>query len=134
VLTITPAAAAEIREWLRACSGIVRPTVYLGVASKTPAEVTRAIERGATRKELEEIHQRTMYSEPRYLYPLVYPSSHFIWLTTTIGGFRFAATFFYPKHVRPAVKKGVLDAADRGLVLKDGNGAVVLPNNAPGAL
>ena len=134
MLTITPAAAAEIREWLRACSGIVRPTVYLGVASKTPAEVTQAIERGASRKELEAIHQKTMHSEPKYLYPLVYPSSHFIWLTTTIGGFRFAASFFYPKRVRLAVKNGVLDAANRGLLLKDGNGTVVLPERAPGAL
>jgi hypothetical protein len=134
VLTITPAAAAVIREWLRACSGIARPTVYLGIASKTPAEVTQAIERGVSRKELEEIHRRTMHSETKYLYPLVYPSSHFMWLTTTVGGFRFAVSLFYPKHVRPAVKNGVLDSANGGLVLKDGNGTVVLPKSAPGAL
>jgi len=109
VLTITSAAANVIHEWLRASSGVSRPTVYLGQASNAPEDV-------------------------RYLYPLVYPSSHFVWLTTTVHGFRFASRLFYPQPVRQALKDGVLDAGARGLVLKDAKGAVVLPANASPAL
>jgi hypothetical protein len=134
MMTITNAAAEVIREWLRASSDLCHPVVYLGQSSNTPAEVTEALKRGASRKELEEITQRTLKSEPRHLCPLVYPSSHFIWLTTTINGFRFASRLFYPSAVRRAMKNGVLDAAERGLVLKDADGTAVLPTNATGAL
>jgi len=133
-MTITSAAADVIRRWLRASSEITRPVIYLGVASNTPAAVEEAIKGGAAQEEIRAITLRTMSSEPRYLYPLVYPSSHFIWLTSTINGFRFASHLFYPRHVRHALKTGVLDVAERGLVLKDANGTVVLPKNAVSAL
>jgi len=133
MMTITNAAADVIREWLRCSSGLARPVVYLGQGSNTPAEVAEALKRGVDRKELQEITLRTMNSETRYLYPLVYPSSHFIWLTTTVNGFRFASRLFYPPNVRQAMKSGVLDAAKRGLVLKNADGTVVLPRNAAGA-
>jgi hypothetical protein len=134
MMTITNAAAEVIREWLRASRELSHPVVYLGQASNTPAEVTEALKRRASRKELQEITQRTRKSELKCLYPLVYPSSHFIWLTTAINGFRFASRLFYPSAVRRAMKNGVLDAAERGLVLKDADGTVVLPSNATGAL
>jgi hypothetical protein len=133
-MTITSAAAAVIREFLRCSADLAHPVVYLGQVSDTPEEVTEALRRRASRKELKEIALRTIHSKPRFLYPLVYPGSHFIWLTTTIDGFRFASRFFYPRNVRRAMKNGILDAVDRGLVLRDANGTVVLPSNAPGAL
>lgn len=133
-MTITQAAADVIREWLRSSSEVAHPVIYLGVASNTPAAVSQALKRGVSRKELEEITLSAMKSEPKYLYPLVYPGSHFLRLASTISGFRFAARFFYPPHVRRAIKSGVLDAAERGLVLKDANGTVVLPPNSAGAL
>jgi hypothetical protein len=97
-------------------------------------EVAEAQRRGVDRRELAEITKRALKSQPKRLCPLVYPSSHFIWLTTTIGGFRFASFLFYSSDARRAMKSGVLDAQDRSLVLKDRNGKVVLPADASSAL
>jgi hypothetical protein len=133
-MVITDAAAQVIREWLRASSELSRPAIYLGQVSDVPAEVAEAQMRGADRKELAEIAKRALKSQPRRLCPLVYPSSHFIWLTTKIGGFRFASPIFYSSAARRAMKNGVLDAVDRSLVLRDSNGKVVSPTNANGAL
>jgi len=133
-MTITNAAAEVIRHWLSGSSDLSYPVIYLVQTSDTPPEVTEALRRGVSRKELQEIAQRTMKSVPRYVCPAIYPGSRFIWLTTTIKGFRFASRLFYPPRVRRAMKNGVLDAAQRGLVLKDANGTVVLPANATGAL
>ena len=133
-MTITSAAADVIREWLRSASGVAYPVIYLGVASNTPEAVDKALKQGASRKELEEVTLNAMKSEPKFLYPLVYPGSHFLWLSTNISGFRFAARVFYPSHVRSALRNGVLDAAKRGLLLKDAEGRVVLPANGAGAL
>ena len=108
MLTITTAAAEVIREFVRR-SDVRNPAVYLGLVSIPP-------------------------SARRLLYPLVYPRSRYLWLTTTIKGFPFVTFFFYPRHVRQALRHGVLDTADRGLVLKDSNGGVVLPKQADGAL
>ncbi len=66
---------------------------------------------------------------PRYLYPLIFPRSRFLWLSTQIAGLPFAPRFFHPRTARQAMKNGVLDVAERGLVLKDIHGAVVLPQN-----
>ena len=126
---ITSAAAEVIREWLRASSSLSHPVVYLGQASNSPPEVTEAVKRGLRGKELEQIARRALKSQPKYLYPLVYPSSRFMWLTTTIDGIRFASLVFYPRGVRSAMKNGSLDAAGRGLILRDAHGAVVLPTN-----
>ncbi len=133
-MVITDAAARVIREWLRASSDLSRPTIYLGQVSDVPAEIAEAQKRGVDRKELAEITKRALKSQPKRLCPLVYPSSHFIWLTTKISGFRFASLIFYSPSARRAMKEGVLDAADRSLVLKDKNGKVVLPEHANGAL
>jgi hypothetical protein len=108
VLTITPAAAEMIRDFLRR-SGIPRPVVCLGEVSK---------DLGA----------------PRYLYPLIYPRSRFLWLKTDIAGLPFVPRVFHPRSARPALKNGVLDVAARGLVLKDPDGTVVLPKHVTGAL
>ena len=73
--------------------------------------------------------------ETKYLYPAVYPRSHFLWVfTTTIDGFRFASPFFHPPYARRAMRKGVLDVAEQGLILKDADGKVVLPKQAENAL
>jgi hypothetical protein len=133
VMTITTAAAAMIHEWLRS-SGIRSPVICLVQASNTPTEVTQALERGAGRKELEQISLAALAKEPKYLYPAIYPRSHFLWLFTDIGGFRFAPAFAHPPHARRALKTGLLDVAERGLVLKDADGKVVLPKQATSAL
>jgi hypothetical protein len=132
-MTITAAAADVIRKFLRS-SDARYPVVYLGQVSNTPAEVELALKRGASKKELEEITLRAMKSEPKHLWPLVYPRSHFVWLTTTINGFRFTPLMFYPPNVRRAMKRGILDIAERGLVLRDADGAIVLPKPVAGAL
>ena len=108
MLTITPAAAEMIRDSLRR-SELRHPVVCLGEVSK----------------DLE---------TPRYLYPLIYPRSRFLWLTTEIAGLPFVPRFFHPRSARQAMKNGVLDVAARGLVLKDPYGTVVLPNDATSAL
>jgi len=133
-MTITTAAAALIRDLLRR-SDISNPVVCLGQVSNTPVEVTEALKRGADKKELQEITLGALESEPKHLYPLIYPRSHFLWIfTTRIQGIPFASLFFHPASARQAMKRGLLDVAERGLVLKDADGTVVLPKPATGAL
>jgi len=101
-MTITTAAADLIRDYVRR-SELPNPVVCLGQVSNTPAEVTEVLKRGADRKELQEITPRALPFEPKYLYPLVYPRSHFLWVfTTTIQGLRFASLFFHPRTARQA--------------------------------
>jgi hypothetical protein len=133
-MTITNAAAEIIRRWLQGSSDLSYPVIYLVQASDTSPAVNEALKRGVGRKELQELAQKDMKLMPRYVWPAVYPGSHFIWLTSTINGFRFASRLFYPPPVRRAMKNGVLDTAERGLVLKAADGTVVLPANATGAL
>jgi hypothetical protein len=133
-MTITDAAADVIRRWLKSSSDLSYPVIYLVQASDTPPEVTEALERGVGRKQLQEITQKALKSMPKQVWPAVYPGSRFIWLTTTINGFRFASRLFYPPPVRRAMKNGILDVGARGLVLKDADGTVVLPANATSAL
>ena len=133
-MVITDAAARVIREWLRASSELSRPAIYLGQMSDVPVEVAEAQRRGVDREELAEIAKRALKCQPKRLCPLIYPSSHFVWLTTKIGGFRFASPIFYSPRVRRAMKNGVLDAVDRSLVLRDRDGTVIFPANASGAL
>ena|SRR6266850_5335873 len=133
-MTITPAAAQMIRDRLRR-SEIANPVVCLVQMSNTPPEVVQALERKASRKELEQIALAALAKEPKYVYPAIYPRSHFLWIfTTTIGGFPFASSLAHPPYARRAMKRGVLDVAERGLVLKDADGTVVLPKQAHGAL
>jgi hypothetical protein len=132
-MTITTAAAAMIREWLRS-SEIRSPVVCLVQASNTPAEITQALKRGVGRKELEQISLAALAKEPKYLYAAIYPRSHFLWFFTNIGGFPFAPGFAHPPHARHAMKTGLLDVAERGLVLKDADGNVILPKHATSAL
>jgi hypothetical protein len=42
--------------------------------------------------------------------------------------------FFHPPYARRAMRKGVLDVAEQGLILKDADGKVVLPKQAENAL
>jgi hypothetical protein len=124
---ITTAAADMIRDWLRR-AGIADPVVRLIQTSNTPPEIEQALERGATLKEIRHIAPIALAKETKYLYPGIYPRSHFLWIfTTRIGEFRFASCFAYPVYARRAMKRGILDVADRGLVLKDAEGSVVLP-------
>src|SRR5688572_28749778 len=107
-MTITPTAAEMIRDFLRR-SEIAHPVVCL-------AEVSKAL------------------GDQRYLYPLVFPRSRFLWLSIRIGGLPFAPRFFHPHSARQAMTRGVLDVGERGLVLKDAHGTVVLPKDAASAL
>ena len=138
-MTITPAAAAMIREWLktaeRSPKPVENPVVYLLQASDTPAEMDEAIRRGAPKTEIAEIAGRVMPNMPRYLYPAIYPRSRFLWIfTTMISGFRFASPIMHPSFARRAMKKGVLDVAKPGLVLRDTDGTIVLPTPWTSAL
>lgn len=129
-MTITAEAADLVRDALRT-SPIAHPVVYLAQISNTPLELDQAVRRGAGPAELREIASRTLASETRYLYPVIYPRSNFLWVfTTRIAGLCFAAAFFYPRSIRRALKTGVLDVAQRGLVLKDADGNVVVPATA----
>jgi hypothetical protein len=129
-MMITGAAATLIQEWwLRGSSQVTYPVIYLVQASDTPPEMDEARKRGESREEYLEIARKAIDSQARHVYPAVYPGSRFIWLTSTIGGFRFASVIFYPPVVRRAMKCGVLDIAERGLVLKDAHGTVVLPSS-----
>ena len=134
MMRITSPAANVIREWLR-CSAIAHPAVRLIQTSNAPPEIRQALDRGAHRKEIEEIAVRELAKQPKYLYPGIYPRSDFLWIfTATIDGFRFASPFFHPPYARRAMRRGVLDVAERGLVLKDADGTVVLPKQRTGAL
>jgi hypothetical protein len=132
-MTITPAAADMIRDWLRH-SAVADPVVCLIQVSNTPPEILEALKRGASRKEIEQIAVAALAKEPKYLYPGIYPRSNYLWLFRTVGGFRFAPFFAHPAHARYAMKRGVLDVGERGLVLKDADGTVVLPKLATSAL
>lgn len=80
-------------------------------------------------------YEKALAKERKYLYPGVYPRSHFLWIfTTVIEGFRFASPFFHPPYARRAMKRGVLDVAERGLLLRDADGSVALPKQESGAL
>jgi hypothetical protein len=132
MMTVTPAAADIIHSALKACA-VASPVVYLGEVSSTPTIVENALRHGASEEAVRELALEALEVEPRYLYPLVYPRSRFLWLfTTTIYGVRFASPFFYPPEVRGALKSGTLDAAKRGLVLRDRNGIIVLPKRTLG--
>jgi hypothetical protein len=73
--------------------------------------------------------------ETKYLYPAIYARSHFLWIfTTRIGGFRFASRFFHPPNARRAMRRGSLDVGERGLLLKEADGTIVLPKQGTGAL
>ena len=125
-MTITTAAVDVIRDWLKG-SPVADPVVCLVQASDTPREITEALKREVDRKELEQISLTSLAKVPKYLYPAIYPRSHFLWIYVNIHGFRFAPLFAHPRHARAAMKTGTLDVADRGLVLKDADGRVVLP-------
>jgi hypothetical protein len=133
-MTITPAAEEVIRQWLNSTK-MRNPVVRLMQMSDTPPELDEAARRGAPREELKEIAGRTLVSQPKYLYPGIYPRMHFLWIfTTKIGGFRFASPLVLPPAAREAMKTGTLDVAERGLVLRDAHGIVVLPTQANHAL
>ena len=134
MMTITPAAEALIRDCLRR-SELAHPVVCLGQVCDTPAEVTEALNRGAGKKELREISSKALESVPKYLHPLIYPRLRFLWFfTTTIQGLPFASLLFHPATARRAMKRGLLDITEQGLVLKDADGTLVLPRSAAGAL
>ena len=133
-MTITPAAADMIRERLQRFE-TAHPVVCLMQVSNSPPEIDQAIKRGVGRRELEEIALRVLAKEPKYLYPYIYPRRHFLWIfTTVIDGFRFAAPFVHPPAARRAMTRGTLDVAEKGLVLKDADGTVVLPEAGTSAL
>jgi len=132
-MTITTGAADIVRDWLRS-STVANSVVCLVQASDTPSEIRQALKQGVSRKELEQISKTALAKVPKYLYPAIYPRSHFLWIYTNIGGFRFAPLFAHPPHARLAMKTGLLDVAARRLVLKDADGTIVLPTQKAGAL
>ncbi len=133
-MTITTAAGEMIRDALRR-SPLRDPVVCLVQSCNTPPEITEALKRGASGKELEEISIAALAKVPKYLYPAIYPRSRFLWIfTMTIGGFPFVRPIAHPPYARKAMKRGVLDIAERGLVLKDADGTVAMPKAALGAL
>jgi hypothetical protein len=133
-MTITSAAADQIRDWLRR-AGLANPVVCLIQVSNSPPEIEEALKSGASRKEIAQIAPAALAKEPRYLYPGIYPRSRFLWIfTTMIEGFRFASPLMHPPYARRALRTGLLDVAERGLVLRDADGTVVLPRQVIGAL
>ena len=132
-MTITTAASDMIRDRLREAE-VRNPVVCLVEGSETPPEITEALERGAKETELERISLAALAKVPKYLYPAIYPRSHFLWCFARIHGFRFAPLFAHPSFARRAMKTGILDVAEQGLVLKDADGMVVLPRQATSAL
>ena len=132
-MTITTSAADFIGDLLRRLK-VPHPVVCLGECMDTPHHIGEAVRREPHNKEVLAMAAKTFEAGPRYLYPLIYPRAHFLWLFTTIQGIRFAPTFFHPPHIRHAMKHGLLDVATRGLVLKDANGSVVAPRPPRGAL
>jgi len=132
-MTITTAAADLIRDHLRRLK-VPNSVVCLGECANTPAHIGEAVRRAPHDKEVLAMAAKAFESGPRYLYPLIYPRAHFLWLFTTIQGIRFAPAFAHSLHIRRAMKRGLLDVAEKGLVLKDANGTVVSPRRATGAL
>ena len=127
MMTITPAAEMRIREALRR-SEIPAPVVALLTTRAFPKEVQQALNRGRSQKDVQHILSEVGPSR-WYLYPCIYPRSHFLWLATKINGIPFSPLFAHPSRVRRAMRNGLLDIADRGLVLKDADGTDVTPIN-----
>ena len=127
-MKITAPAADAIRDLLRR-SDIPHPAIYLAQVSEPPAPLADAAKRGAGDAEIRQIAAKTLPKQPKYLYPLLYPRSHFLWLTTTIDGLPFAPRVFHVPAARRAMKGGSLHIADRGFVLKAADGTVVLPES-----
>jgi hypothetical protein len=133
VLTITTAAGATIRDALRR-SQLRDPVVCLVQSCNTPPEILQALAGGASRAELEQVSQAALAQVPKYLYPAIYPRSRYLWIfTTTIAGFPFVRPIAHPSYAREAMRTGFLDVGERGLVLKDADGNVVMPRSV-GAL
>jgi hypothetical protein len=129
-MIITDAAAEVIREALRRTS-VPKPVVYLIEATPDgdmPPEVASALRHRASEKSIRDALAKTVHL-PRYLFPAIYDLTLSRWLfSRKIGGF----LFFCPPGLRGEMKRGTLDVAPRGLVLKDAKGAVVRPR--PGGL
>jgi len=132
-MTITNSAADFIRDLVLRLK-VPHPVVCLGECMNTPRHIADAVRREPHNKEVLAKAVEVFEAGPRYLYPLIYPRAHFLWLFTTIQDIRFAPIFFHPPHIRRAMKHGLLDVATRGLVLKDANGTVVAPRPPKGAL
>ena len=129
-MIITDAAAERIREALRRTS-LRKPIVYLieaTPAENMPPEVANALRYGANDESIREGIAKATHL-PRFLFPALYHRTLFRWLfSKRIGGF----LFFCPPGLRGEMKRGTLDVAQRGLVLKDARGTVVRPR--PGGL
>ena len=134
-MEISEAAMTLIRERIRG-SEVCDPVVYLvqcTAGKKVPPELAKAILGGAPEATIREMSLRLMgdsQKEPLFLEPAVYPRKQLLRLFfKTISGI----VFFAPPGLRGLMKKGLLDVAvDRGLVLKDSNGHVLLPKRRPG--
>ena len=127
-MTITDAAAEVIRNALRR-SSVDRPVVYLIEATPDrdlPPEVADAVRSGANAESIRELIAKAGHM-PRFLFPAIYPRTGFRWLfSRRIGEF----LFFCPPPLRGVMKGATLDVATRGLVLKDGNGTILMPKRA----
>ena len=132
-MTITPAAKAALSDLVRR-SDVRRPVIHFVLGSDTPIVLVEAIKRGAGRRELRDLARSVLPKQRKYLHPVVWPSSRSLWLSSSIDGFRFAPLFAQLPRAREAFRTGSLDVAERGMVLRDANGVVVLPEEPKGAL
>jgi hypothetical protein len=135
-MEITDTAMARIREAISS-SRVTDPVVHLfecTAGKKVPPELGKAILDGAPEPTVRELSLRLMgdpRNEPFYLeaVPLsrkTLPLLHRLFFKT-ISGF----VFFAPPGQRAKMRRGVLDVAARGFVLKDQDGQVLLPKARP---
>jgi hypothetical protein len=129
-LTITAAADALIRKAL-AETRVEGPVVYLIEVSppiEVPAELRKAIaedsDEAKIRKLAEDQFSENLLKGPRRLVPAIYPRTQFPkrFLTTVDG-----IPFVVPPNLEKKLEGATLDIADRGLVLRNADGVVVLP-------
>lgn len=128
--TITTAADQLIRAALNK-SRVPDAAVYLLEASdeiKVSPQLGKAIIDGADESRIEGLARAErpsdLLSRPRHLVPAIYPRSQFPkkYLVTLNG-----IPFIVPPNLGKKLRDGTLDVVERGLVIKNAAGEVVMP-------
>lgn len=107
------------------------PAIYLLEASeevKVSPELGKAIVDGADESRIKEMAKAELpddfLSRPRHLVPAIYPRSQFPRrYVVTLDGIPFVV----PPNLAKKLSGGTLDVAERGLVVKNAAGDVVMP-------
>jgi len=128
--TITTAADHLIRAAL-SNTRVRDPAIYLLEASeevKVSPELGKAIVDGADESRIKEMAKAELpddfLSRPRHLVPAIYPRSQFPRrYVVTLDGIPFVV----PPNLAKKLSGGTLDVAERGLVVKNAAGDVVMP-------